>query len=144
MSMAIGHFAVGTSGTMILFHMLPLRIRFKMRIAQVFIIVLGGLWAMLPDAAQFSKFMQYFNDNYWTKINLFHQIKPPDLTVFINLMRAFHGSRWANICFFHQLMDAIDNNDSVLVSGVLVLIMVLIASFIFMKELQERHASKKK
>ena len=142
--MAIGHFAVGTSGTMILFHMLPLRIRFKMRITQVFIIVLGGLWAMLPDVTQFSNFMQYFNDNYWTKINLFHQIKPPDLTVFINLIRAFHSSRWANICFFHQLMDVIDNNDSVLVSGVLVLIMALIASFIFMKELQEQHTIKKK
>ena len=142
--MAIGHFAVGTGGTMILFHMLPLRIRFKMRIAQVFIMVLGGLWAMLPDVAKFSNFMQYFNDNYWTKINLFHQIKPPDLTVFINLMRAFHDSRWANIYFFHQLMDTIDNNDNVLVSGVLVLIMALIVSFIFLKELQERHTSKKK
>lgn len=99
---------------------------------------------MLPDVTQFSNFMQYFNDNYWTKINLFHQIKPPDLTVFINLIRAFHSSRWANICFFHQLMDVIDNNDSVLVSGVLVLIMALIASFIFMKELQEQHTIKKK
>lgn len=144
MSMAIGHFAVDISGTMILSHMLPLRIRFKMRIVQVLIIVLGGLWAMLPDAAQFTNFMQYFNDNYWTKINLFHQIRSPDLTVFINLMGAFHGSRWANICFFHPLMDAIDNNDSLLVSGVLVLIMALIALFIFMKELQERHTSKKK
>ena len=142
--MAIGHFAAGTSGTMLLFHMLPLRIRFKVRIAQVFIIVLGGLWAMLPDAVQFGNFMQYFNDNYWTKINLFHQIKLPDLTVFINLIRVFHDSRWANICFFHQLMDAIDNGDSPLVSGVLVLIMVLIALLIFMNELQERLTSKKR
>lgn len=144
MSMAIGHFAAGTSGTMLLFHMLPLRIRFKIRIAQVFIIVLGGLWAMLPDTAKFSNLMQYFNDTYWMKINLLQRIRLPDLTVFINLIRAFHDSRWANICFFHQLMDAIDNGDSLLVSGVLVLIMVLIAWFIFIKEFQERHANKKR
>ena len=142
--MAIAHYAVGTSGTMLLFQMLPLRIRFKMRIAQVFIIVLGGLWAMLPDTTQFSNFMQYFNDNYWIKINLFHQVKLPDLTVFINLIRAFHDSRWADICFFHQLMDTIDNGDGFLVPGVLVLIMVFIALFIFMKEYQERLTSKKR
>lgn len=29
MSMAVGHFAVGTGGIMVMFHMLPLRIRFK-------------------------------------------------------------------------------------------------------------------
>lgn len=143
MSMAIGHFAVGASGTMLLFHMLPPRVRFKMRIAQVFIIVSGGLWAMLPDAAQFSNFLQYFNDYYWTKINLFHQIKLPDLTVPISLIKAFHDSRWANISFFHRLMDVIDDGDSLLVSAGLVLTMVLVALFVFAKELQERFPRKK-
>ena len=103
MSMAIGHFAVGTSGTMVMFHLLPLRIRLKMRIAQVFLVILGGMWAMFPDVAQFTNILRYVNDNYWTKINLFKYIGVPDLTVLINRINAFHDSRWANICFFTSL-----------------------------------------
>ena len=144
MSMAIGHFAVGASCTMVMLHMLPLRIRLKMTIARGFIVILGGLWAMLPDLKQFSNLLHYFNDNYWTKINLFHQITPPDLTVFIDRMHAFHDSGWANICFFHRLMDVIDKHDSVLVSGVLVLVMVLSISVGLMCEIIERRTSKHK
>jgi len=142
MSMAIGHFAVGASSTMVMLHMLPLHVRLKMTIARGFIVISGGLWAMLPDLGQFSNLMRYFNDNYWTKINLFRQITPPDLTVFIDRMYAFHASRWANICFFHQLMDVIDKRDSVLISGVLVLAMVLIISGALMLEIIERRISK--
>lgn len=143
MSMAIGHFAVGASSTMVMFHMLPLRIRLKMRIAQVFIVVSGGLWAMLPDIAQFCGLLHYFNDNYWVKINLFQQIRAPDLTAFINGIHAFHGSYWANICFFHQLIDMVDKRDSVLASAVLILAMALIVSVLFMRELKEQRTSKK-
>lgn len=142
MSMAIGHFAVGASSTMVMLHMLPLRIRLKITIARGFIVILGGLWAMLPDLRQFSNLLHHFNDNYWTKINLFHQITLPDLTVFIDRMHVFHDSRWANICFFHQLMDVIDKRDSVLVSGALVLAMVLIISVALMHEITERRTSK--
>ena len=142
MSMAIGHFAVGASLTTVMLHMLPLHVRLKMTIARGFIVILGGLWAMLPDLEQFSNLMRYFNDNYWTKINLFRQITPPDLTVFIDRMYAFHASRWANICFFHQLMDVLDKRDSVLISGALVLAMVLIISGALMLEIIERRISK--
>ena len=142
MSMAIGHFAVGTSFTMVAFHILPRRIRFKMVIAQVFITILAGLWAMLPDIAQFTNVMHHFNDNYWRKISLFQHVRLPDLTVFINLIRAFHNSLWANICFFHQLMDVIDKNDSILVSAVLILAMVLIVSVTSIREFQDRHSSR--
>ena len=144
MSMAIGHFAVGTSSTIVIFHTLPLRIRIKMRIAQVFIVISGGLWAMLPDVAQFRNLLHYFNDNYWIKIGRFLRIGVPDLTVFINLIHAFHNSHWANICYFHQLMDIIDKGESPLLSGVLVLTMILIVSFIFMRELQEQRSGEKK
>jgi len=93
---------------------------------------------MLPDLKQLSNLLHYFNDNYWTKIT------PTDLTVFIDRMHAFHDSGWANICFFHQLVDVIDKHDSVLVSGVLVLAMVLIISVALMREIIERHTSKHK
>ena len=124
MSMAIGHFAFGTSCTMVVFHMLPLRIRIKMRIAQIFIVTLGGMWAMLPDVALLS--------------NLLRRLKVPGHTIFISYAHAFHASRWANICFFHQFMDSIDKNDSVLVAGALVFIMAATVSVIFIRELQER------
>jgi len=142
--MAIGHFAVGASCTMVAFHMLPLRIRLKMTIAHGFIVLLGGLWAMLPDLHQLSNVLHYFNNNYWTKINLFHQIRAPDLTPFINHLHAFHGSGWANICFFHQLIDVIDKRDSVLASGGLLLAMALIISLILMSEIIERRSIKNK
>ncbi len=138
MSMAIGHFAVGASCTMVMLHMLPLRTRLKMKIGRGFIVILGGLGAMLPDLKQFSNLLHYFNDNYWMKINL------PDLTVFIDRMHAFHNSGWANICFFHRLMDVLDKHDSVLVSGVLVLAMVLIISVALMRETIERRTSQHK
>lgn len=141
MSIPIAHFAVGTSCTMVIFNILPLRIRLKMRIAQVPIITLGGLWAMVPDIARFCNLMRSFNDNYWVKINLFGQIRAPDLTALINRIPVFHVSPWANICFFHQLMDVIDKNDSVLVAALLVLVMAVIASATFLKELRERRTS---
>ena len=139
--MAIGHFAVGASGAMVLFHMLPLRIRFKMRLGQVFVIVLGGLWAMLPDIAQFTDLMHRFNDRYWVRVNVFKQTGLSDLTGFINRVDAFHHSRWANICFFHRFMDVFDKNDSALVSGALVFVMAVTAFFILLRELQLRRHS---
>ena len=142
MSMAIGHFAVGASFTMVMLHMLPLHVRLKMTIARGFIVILGGLWAMLPDLKQFSNLLHYLNDNYWTKISLFQQIRLPDLTVFIDRIHPFHNSFWANICFFHQLIDVTDKNDSILVSAALIVAMTLIVSVTFIRDFQERHTGK--
>ena len=61
MTLAIGHFAVGVSGTMVMFHMLPLRIRLKMRFVQMFIVIVGGLLAMLPDLVQYTNVFYYIN-----------------------------------------------------------------------------------
>ena len=112
MSMAIGHFAVGTSATMLAYQMLPLHVRMKMRIAQFFIFALGGLWAMIPDLNNFAGIMHSLNDRYWTKIESFRGTTFSDLTGIINGMEALHESNWANIFFLHKLMDTVDTNDS--------------------------------
>ncbi len=144
MSLEIGHFAVGTSATLVMFHALPLRIRLKLRIAQVFIVMSGGLWAMLPDVAKFSNLLRNINNDYWMKVSLPRHIMLPDLTALINQVYAFHHSRWANIFFFHQLMDTIDKRDKPFVSGALVLGMVLVILAALARELLELRASKKK
>ena len=142
MSIAIGHFAVGTSATMAAYHMLPLRIRVKMRIAQFFIFTLGGLWAMIPDLGNFTGKMHYINDNYWTKIELLQGTILSDFTGIINRIEALHGSKWANVFFLHPLMDIIDKNDSLLISGILIFIMMAIAAFFLVKEILERHPNR--
>jgi len=143
MTMAIGHFAVGVSGTMVIFHMLPLRIRLKVRFAQMFIIIVGGLWAMLPDIVQYTNVLYYIN-KYWTKIALFENTRFSDLTGFItgfiNRLNAFHHSQWANINYFHQFMDVTDKNDSIVVSGLLVFIMLGVVLFLSFREFRERRS----
>ncbi|MFC1906274.1 hypothetical protein ACFLV9_00290 [Chloroflexota bacterium] len=64
MSIAIGHFAAGTSATMAAYQLLPLHIRKRTRIAQFFIFALGGLWAMLPDINNFTGIMRSLDENY--------------------------------------------------------------------------------
>lgn len=141
MSMALGHFALGTSGTMIVFHMLPLHIRLRMRMAQTFIVILGGLWAVLPDIAKFTKYLQYLNDKYWTGFGLFQPTRFHDLTGYINKLKAFHDSPWANACFFHRYLDIVDKNDSLVVSGVLIFTMLLVATLLLLRDLRERRRS---
>ena len=142
MSMAIGHFAVGTSATMVAYQMLPLQIRLKTRIAQFFIFALGGLWAMLPDLNKFTGVMYHLNDNYWTKIELFKGTILADFTVIINCIEALHESNWANIFFLHRLMDIVDKNDRPWISGILIFIMLSIAVFFLVKEIIERRISR--
>ena len=142
MSMGIGHFALGASTTMVAFHMLPLRIRARMRIAQIFIVIVGGAWAMLPDIAQHTKLLHYINDHFWTKIGLFAKIGVPSLTRFVNRISAFHDSPWANICFLHRLMDTVDTADSLLASSALVVVMLAVVSIILVRELQEQRAAR--
>lgn len=142
MSMAIGHFAVGTSATMVAYHTLPLRIRVKMRVAQFFIFTLGGLWAMLPDLNNFTGIMRYLNDKYWTKIKPLQRTILSDFTGIINRIEALHESKWANVFFLHRLMDIIDKKDSPLISGVFIFIMISIAAFFLIKEILEHHPNR--
>ena len=142
MSMAIGHFAVGTSVTMVACQMLPLHIRTKMRMAQFFIYALGGLWAMLPDLNKFIRIMHYFNDNYWTKIELFKGTILSDFTGIINRIEVLHEIKMANIFFLHRLMDIVDKNDSPLISGILIFIMLSLSAFFVVKEIIEERTSR--
>jgi len=98
---------------------------------------------LLPDIAHLTNLLHYFNDKYWTKIGILQQTGVSDLTGLITRMEAYHDSRWANICFFHQVLDVVDKNDSLLVSGVLVFIMAVVVSFLLIKELQELRTSGK-
>lgn len=143
MSMAIGHFAVGTSATMLAYQMLPRHVRMKMRIAQFFIFALGGLWAMIPDLNNFTGIMHSLNDRYWTKIESFRGTIFSDLTGVINGMEALHESNWANIFFLHSLMDTVDRNDSLLISGIFIFIMISIAGVFVVKEIIERRISRR-
>lgn len=142
MSIAIGHFAVGASATMVAYQMLPLRTRMKMRIAQFFIFALGGLWAMLPDLNKFTGIMRHLNDNYWMKIKPLQGTILSDLTGIINRIEALHDSKWVNIFFLHGLMDVIDKNDSLLISGILIFIMMSAAAFFLVKEILEHHPNR--
>ena len=134
---------MGVTGTAAMYHMLPFRIRAKMRIAQVFVVILGGLWAMLPDVAQFAGYLRYFNDKYWTRITILKEAKFSDLSWFISRIEAFHNSRWADICFLHKVMDTVDRNDRPLVSAMLILSMAIVVSYVFLRELDERRRHKR-
>ncbi|MFC1872258.1 hypothetical protein ACFLYV_00845 [Chloroflexota bacterium] len=139
MSLAISHFSVGVSGTMFMFHLLPVHVRRKMSFAQVFIIILGGLWAMFPDLVQYSNVIHYIN-TYWMKFTLFENTRFSDLTVFINRLNTFHNDPLANINYFHQFMDVVDKNDSVLVAGALVFIMLGTVILLSFKDFREQRS----
>lgn len=88
MSLAITHFAVGgTLTTLVLLYLLP-----PTRYARSLVLV-GGLWAMVPDV---------------------HRISP----VFATQLRAFHGSTIADAFWLHRTLDAVDPGDSTLVATV--------------------------
>lgn len=136
MSMGIGHFAFGATGTVVLVQMLPLKIRIKMRIAQAFIILLGGAWALFPDIAKHTQRLEYINANYWTKTGL------PSLNRFIDILPAFHDSRWANLSFFHQFLDFVDASDSIVVSSILVVLMLVTVSVSLIREMLTKQPQK--
>ncbi len=142
MSMAIGHFAVGTSATMVAYQMLPLHIRMKLRIAQFFIVALGGLWAMLPDLSKFAGTMHYLNNGYWMKVELFKGTILSDFTTVINRIEALHESNWANIFFLHRLIDIVDINDRLWASGMLIFVMISITAFFTVREIVESRTSR--
>ncbi|MFC1945201.1 hypothetical protein ACFLWF_00440 [Chloroflexota bacterium] len=122
-----------------MFHLLPVRVRRKMSFAQVFIVILGGLWAMIPDLVQYSNVIHYIN-TYWMKFALFENTRFSDLTVFVNRLNTFHNDPLANINYFHQFMDVVDKNDSVLVAGALVFIMLGTVILLSFKDFREQRS----
>lgn len=110
MSMAIGHFAAGASATFVVFHLLPPCVRRK--VGQYgFVAILAGLWAMVPDLAQFTARLQ-----------------------------SLHDSIWANLFFFHELMDRLDVHDSIWVSGALVGLMIVLMVTLWASDIWQRQA----
>ena len=132
MSMGIGHFAFGASGTLVMIQILPLRVRLRIRIAQVFIVLVGGAWALFPDLSKHAQRLKFINVRYWTRLGL------PNLDRFINLLSAFHDSRWANISFLHRALDIVDDTDSIVISSALVVLMLFIVSMTLVREIRER------
>ena len=86
--------------------------------------------------------MHYLNDNYWTKIELLQGTMLSDFTGIIDRIEALHDSKWANVFFLHRLMDILDKNDSLLISGILIFIMMSIAVLSLVKEIRERRPNK--
>ena len=132
MSMGIGHFAFGASGTLVMIQILPLRVRLRIRIAQVFIVLVGGTWALFPDLSKHAQRLKFINVRYWTRLGL------PNLDRFINLLSAFHDSRWANISFLHRALDIVDDTDSIVISSAFLVLMLVIVSMTLVREIRER------
>lgn len=110
MSMAIGHFAAGASTAFVVFHLLPPRIRRK--VGQYgFVAILAGLWAMVPDLAQFTA-----------------------------RLKSLHDSLWANLFFLHQLMDRLDVDDSAWVSGAVVGLMIVLMLTLWASDVWQHRA----
>ncbi|MFC7141319.1 hypothetical protein ACFQMA_15955 [Halosimplex aquaticum] len=82
MSLAIAHFAVGAACTGVALTLLP-RIPFQRTL-----VVLGGIWAVIPDAWRFlpASAGGYAHD--------------------------FHATAWANLFWFHNVLDRADVGDS--------------------------------
>lgn len=82
MSLAIAHFAVGAACTGLVLTLLP-PVPFQRSL-----VVLGGIWAMIPDAWRFLPV---------TASEYAHE---------------FHATPWANVFWFHNVLDRADVGDS--------------------------------
>ena len=90
MSQALGHFAIGAMGMTLLLAFAPVRVRFKQTL-----ILLGGVWALLPDI---------------------YQLAP----TYTKWMEVIHDSTAGNIFWFHRMFDLLDSTDSYLVAALAV------------------------
>lgn len=90
MSLAIGHFAFGgILTTFVILYLLP-----PTKYSRAWVL-LGGLWAMLPDL---------------------HWVSP----IYGTPLRQFHDTEAANVFWIHRSLDVIDPHDSKLIAAVLI------------------------
>jgi hypothetical protein len=82
MSLAVTHFAVGATLTILVVTYLVPGVRYPRAVT-----ILGGLWAMVPDA---------------------HWVSP----VAVTELRALHRSPVVDVFWFHHLLDGLDRTDS--------------------------------
>lgn len=97
MSMAIAHYAVGAGFTTMLLWALPYSFSYRRTI-----IVLGGIWALVPDL---------------------HWVLPVYAQAYQGTV---HHSVLANVFWLHGVMDAIDPNNSRLIGLFSVLSLLLV------------------
>lgn len=90
MSMAVAHFAVGATVTLLVVTYTLPRVRYPRALT-----MLGGIWAMVPDV---------------------HWVAP----VYAAELKALHATPLANLFWFHRAMDAVDATDSRSFAAVLV------------------------
>jgi hypothetical protein len=83
MSLALAHFVIGAACTGVVLTLLVPAVPFQRSL-----VVLGGIWGMIPDAWRFlpASGGQYAHD--------------------------FHATVWANLFWFHQALDRADVGDS--------------------------------
>lgn len=116
MSFAIGHFAVGAAAMTLVVGVVAPRFRFKGTL-----IVLSGLWAMVPDA-----YLAAPNHLEW--------------------LEAIHNSSQANLFWFHRALDVADPTDSpgfaarLVVVWLVVTVAVELADYLW-TELAKRYAN---
>lgn len=103
MSLAIAHFAVGAMATALLLTLVAPRL-----LRSPLVLVLGGVWGMLPDA---------------------HWVLPWGS----DLVRSLHTTAWANVFWFHHYLDGVDPTDSrpLAAAAVGALLVVLLACELF-------------
>ena len=98
MAQAITHFALGATLTTLVETFAPADVRYPRVLALV-----GGGWAMLPDAAKL---------------------------VDHDAVYAFHYTRWADLFWGHRTLDRVDGDDSTLLGAVAVAALVLVTAVV--------------
>ena len=96
MSLAIAHFSVGVMATALLLTLVAPRL-----LRSPTILVLGGIWGMLPDS---------------------HWVLPWGS----GIVKSVHQTVWANIFWFHRYMDLADPTDSPKLAAVTVGALVIV------------------
>ena len=64
MSRGIGHFAVGASTSLVALQILPPKTRQKIP-GHWFVVMVSGLWAMLPDINKLTHSFDTFHNSIW-------------------------------------------------------------------------------
>lgn len=93
--MAIAHFAVGATCTLLVITYLVPGVRYPRALP-----LLGGVWAMVPDA-------------YWAAPALRPALRP------------LHQSMWSNVFWFHHALDGLDPSNSRTVAAATVVALVV-------------------
>lgn len=97
MPLAIAHFAVGAMATALLLMLVAPRL-----LLSPTVVIVGGVWAMIPDA---------------------HNVLP----VGAEFVHSLHHSTWSNLFWFHHFLDRVDPTDSTtFAAGAVLLLLVVV------------------